>query len=108
MDPDYADLGGAIENLRQIPTDRRLWRQENSHRADVTFAPRVNRFGRRVLLQSLPADEYAFAKWNADPLVPDSGGDGRGEDDGAAYLLPYWMGRYHGLIAEPPGPANGQ
>ncbi len=106
VDPDYADLAGAIENLRQIPTDRRLWRQQNSHRADVVFAPRVNRFGRRVLLQSLPADEYTFAKWNADPLVPDGGGDGRGEDDGAAYLLPYWMGRYHGLITESPKPGS--
>lgn len=108
VDPDYADLAAAIENLRQIPTDRRLWGQKNSHRADVTFAPRVNRFGRRVLLQPLPTDEYSFAKWNADPLVPDAGGDGRSEDDGAAYLLPYWMGRYHGLIAESPAAAPGR
>lgn len=100
VDPDYADIPGGIENLRQIPTDRRLWRQDNSTRADVSFAPRVNRFGRRVLLQSVPVDEYCFAKWNADPYVPDGGGDGRVEDDGAAYLLPYWMGRFHGLIAE--------
>lgn len=108
VDPDYADLAGAIENLRQIPTDRRLWRQENSHRADVTFRPRANRFGRPVLLKSLPVDEYTFAKWNADPFVPDAGGDGRSEDDGAAYLLPYWMGRFHGLIAESPAPASGR
>ena len=107
-DSDYANLAGAIENLRQIPTDRRLWRQENSHRADVVFAPRANRFGRRVLLKSLPADEYAFDKWNADPFMPDSGGDGRSEDDGAAYLLPYWMGRWHGLIADSPSPNPGQ
>jgi hypothetical protein len=100
VDPDYADLAGAIENLQQIPTDRRQWRQENSQRADVLFAPRVNRFGRRVLLQTVPVDEYSFAKWNADPYEPDDGGDGRVEDDGAAYLLPYWMGRFHGLIAE--------
>jgi len=100
VDPDYANIAGAIENLRQIPTDRRLWRQENSQRADVVFSTRENRFGRRVLLRSVPVDEYCFAKWNADPFVPDAGGDGRVEDDGAAYLLPYWMGRFHGLIAE--------
>lgn len=108
VDPDYANLGGAIENLRQIPTDRRLWRQENSHRADVTFRPRANRFGRPVLLKPLPVDEYTFAKWNADPFVPDAGGDGRSEDDGAAYLLPYWMGRWHGLIAELLAPTLGR
>ena len=108
VDPDYANIMGAIENLRQMPTDRRLWRQENSHRADVTFRPWANRFGRPVLLKSLPVDESVFAKWNADPFVPDAGGDGRVEDDGAAYLLPYWMGRNHGLIAESPAPANKQ
>ena len=108
VDPDYADLAGAIENLRQIPTDRRQWRQENSQRADVTFAPRVNRFRQRVLLKPLPADEYAFDKWNADPFLPDAGGDGRVEDDGAAYLLPYWMGRCHGLIVESPGTVTGR
>ena len=30
------------------------------------------------------------------------GRDGRSEGTGAAYLLPYWMGRYHGFIAEAP------
>lgn len=99
-DPDYADIEGAIENLRQIPTDRRQWRQQNSHRADILFDPRQNRFGKAILLEVLPADEYAFNKWNADPFEPDGGGDGRHEDDGAAYLLPYWMGRLHGFIAE--------
>ncbi len=100
VDPDYADLDGAIENLRQIPTDRRQWRQVNSQRADVQFALRPNRFREPALLHVLPADEYAFNKWNADPFVPDGGGDGREEDDGAAYLLPYWMARCHGLITE--------
>ncbi|HPG69385.1 MAG TPA: two-component regulator propeller domain-containing protein [Candidatus Hydrogenedentes bacterium] len=101
VDPARADFAGAIENLRQIPKDRRHWAMINSHRADVVFAPRVNRFGEPILLRALPADERDFAKWNRDPYEPDQGGDGRHEDDGAAYLLPYWMGRYHGFIAEP-------
>jgi len=25
-------------------------------------------------------------------------GDGHGEDDGAFFLLPYWMGRHHGWV----------
>jgi hypothetical protein len=103
VDPSGADIEGAIENLRQIPTDRRNWATINSHRADVTFFPQVNRFDTRILIRVLPADERDFAKWNRDPYVPDEGGDGRHEDDGAAYLFPYWMGRYHGLIAEPQG-----
>ncbi len=99
VDPAGADLAGAIENLRQIPTDRRQWAMQNSHRADVVFSPVPNRFDKDVLYHVLPADERNFAKWNADPYVPDGGGGGH-EDDGAAYLLPYWMGRCHGLIAD--------
>lgn len=100
IDPAGADISGAIENLREIPTDRRLYRAINSHRADVTLSPRENRFERPVLTRVLPADERCFAKWNEDPYEPDDGGDGLTEDDGAAYLLPYWMARYHGFIEE--------
>lgn len=100
VDPDYVNIEAGIDNLREIPVDRRHWRMENSHRADVVFDPRIDRFGKRQLLRVLPADERDFAKWNGNPYIPDTGGDGRSEDDGAAYLLPYWMGRYHGFIAE--------
>lgn len=100
IDPGYVDLDAAVENLREIPTDRRGWRMENSHRADVVVDPMIDRFGRKQLQHVLPADERDFAKWNQNPYIPDAGGDGCHEDDGAAYLLPYWMGRYHGFIAE--------
>lgn len=100
IDPAGADLRGAVENLCEIPTDRRAFAVKNSHRADVQFSPIPNRFDVATLTRVLPADERCFQKWNADPYVPDGGHDGRVEDDGAAYLLPYWMGRYHGFIGE--------
>jgi hypothetical protein len=100
VDPAGADLQGGIENLRQIPTDRRQWPMLNSHRDDVIYSPFPNRFDKPVLYHVLPADERSFDKWNADPYLPDGGDNGRHEDDGAAYLLPYWMARYHGFIAE--------
>ncbi|NIA12774.1 MAG: hypothetical protein GWP08_01745 [Nitrospiraceae bacterium] len=106
IDPDYVDIEGAIANLREIPTDTRNWAMANSQRADVVFDPRVDRFGKRQLLHVLPADERGAGKWNGNPYVPDTGGDGREEDDGAAYLLPYWMGRYHGFFAEAKIPRN--
>lgn len=100
VDPAGADIAGGIENLQEIPTDRRIYQTRNSHRADVRFSSNPNRFDRPVLTRVLPADERCFKKWNADPYEPDTDGDGRSEDDGAAYLLPYWMGRYHGFIHE--------
>lgn len=100
VDPNQVDITGAIENLIEIPTDRRVWEQKNSHRADVEHLWRPNRFGKPVLTRVVPADERVFQKWNGDPYTPDDGGDGRLEDDGAAFLLPYWMARYHGFISE--------
>ena len=125
-DPGYVDLAPAVQNLRSIPTDRRLWKVENSHRADIHYEPNVNRFDTPIIERVLPADERHWYKWNKDPYVPDGGGpgnvspsgimpedaqveiptsikypDGAYEDDGASWLLPYWMGRYHGYIAGP-------
>jgi hypothetical protein len=100
VDPADADIPAAIDTLREIPTNRRQYAVTNSTRDDIAWDPRPNRFDKRVLRHVLPPDERPFAKWNSDPYGPDSGGDGACEDDGAAYLLPYWMGRYHHLIAE--------
>jgi hypothetical protein len=101
IDPNHADIDGAIQNLMEIPEDRRNWRMENSHRTDVSFDPRSNRFDRPMLRECLPADERNFEKWNNDPFEPDGGDvDGLIEESGATYLLPYWMGRYHGLFSE--------
>ena len=48
-------------------------------------------------LEVVPANERTQGQWNGDPydLV---GGSGYREYDGGAWLLPYWMARYHGLI----------
>lgn len=100
IDPGYVDLEAAVLNLTRIPTDRRQWIQENSHRADVIFDPRVDRFGDRQLMSVLPVDERGFDRWNRNLYLPDFGKGGDYEDAGAAYLLPYWMARYHGFIEE--------
>ncbi|MFO7974294.1 MAG: two-component regulator propeller domain-containing protein [Candidatus Hydrogenedentota bacterium] len=100
IDPAYVDVESAVTNLKRIPTDRRQWPMQNSHRADIVFHPRLDRFGERQLLHVLPADERNFAKWNRNVYLPDEGKGGEREDDGAAFLLPYWMARYHGFIAE--------
>ena len=52
-----------------------------------------------VVIREELADERPVMKWNGNPFVVDGGAGGHGEDDGAAFLLPYWMGRYYGFIA---------
>ncbi len=84
--------------LERIPMDMIEWQARNSHRIDVQFRPNEDRFRRRELMEALAPDERAVAKWNSNPYIPDGGGDGHGEDDGAYFLLPYWMGRYHGWV----------
>jgi hypothetical protein len=70
----------------------------NSQRLDVPMDMLADRFNRKQALIVLPYDELPMHKWNGNPYRLDGGADGRGEDDGAYFLLPYWMGRYHKLI----------
>ena len=101
IDADDADLAGGVRTLREFPRDRRNWRMENSHRADVVLSPHPNRGGAKVLMEVLPYDEHQFERWNEDPYQPDDGGDGRLCGSGEHYLIPYWIARYHNLIGPP-------
>lgn len=92
------DGAQSLRTLREIPMDQVEWRVTNSHRLDVTIDPMSDRFGRLQSLIVLPYDELPMSKWNGNPYRLDGGNDGRSEDDGAYFLLPYWMGRYHKLI----------
>lgn len=84
--------------LERIPMDLIEWGVRNSHRRDVQFTRDQDRFRRRQLTEVLAPDERPVSKWNGNPYRPDGGGDGHGEDDGAFFLLPYWMGRHHGWV----------
>ena len=95
------DRAESIRTLQEIPMDTIRWDVRNSHRLDVPADPMSDRFDRRQALIVLPYDELPMWKWNGNPYNMDGGSGGRGEDDGAYFLLPYWMGRHHGLIGEP-------
>ncbi len=92
------DRQETLRTLREIPMDLVQWTVSNSHRADVPIDPLNDRFKRRQALIVLPYDELPMSKWNGNPYNLDGGNGGRSEDDGAYFLLPYWMGRFHGLI----------
>lgn len=92
------DRDAALRTLREIPIDTITWTVRNSQRVDVPVDPLSDRFDRRQSLVVLPYDEIPMWKWNENPYALDGGNGGRSEDDGAYFLLPYWMGRYHRLF----------
>ncbi len=98
--PQWAHVADGVDTLKRWPLDLRQYEARNSHRDDVMVDVRSSRFGHRTLLEPVPIDERVPQKWNHDPYVADGGGDGRQEESGAEWLLPYWMGVYHKLIVE--------
>jgi hypothetical protein len=84
---DACDVENAVTALREIPLDFIQWKMRNSHRADLKKAPS----------RPLPWAQRVIHKWDRDPYELDGGSD-LGEGDQTIWLLPYWMGRYHGLI----------
>jgi hypothetical protein len=92
------DLAPAARTLYRMPMETIGWTVKNSHRHDIVWASTIDRFGHREALTLLPPDELPVMKWNSNPFVVDGGSGGLGEDDGAAFLLPYWMGRYHKFL----------
>ena len=93
-------LDRAAHTLVRLPLDLITWSAHNGHRLDVPRARENDRHGRPETTRLLPPDERHVQKWNSNSFELDGGRGGRGEDDGAAYLLPYWMGRYYGYITD--------
>ncbi|MFN4033587.1 MAG: two-component regulator propeller domain-containing protein [Fimbriimonadales bacterium] len=95
------DVEASVQTLQEWPWDLRNWQCRNSHRLDIVLDTRTSRFGDWQSASIVPYSEREVMRWNGNPYRLD-GGDplGRGEDDGSAFLLPYWMGRYHRLIEE--------
>jgi hypothetical protein len=93
-----APLGAAARTLYRMPLDLIKWSVKNSHRRDVPLDTSEERHNRLQTSRLLPPDERGVMKWNGNPFQLDDQSDGRGEDDGSFFLLPYWLGRYHGFL----------
>jgi hypothetical protein len=94
------DVEAAVQTLQEWPWDLRNWECRNSHRLDIVLDTSKG-LREPQSAQIVPYSEREVMRWNGNPYRLD-GGDplGRREDDGTAFLLPYWMGRYHRLIEE--------
>jgi hypothetical protein len=89
----------SVQSLQTWPWELINWRVQNSHRHDVEHRTGKGTT-RKELTRVLPPSERDIMRWNGNPWSPDGGDDGRSEEDGAAWLIGYWMGRFHGFIEE--------
>jgi hypothetical protein len=96
------DVEASVADLQDWPWELINWQVRNSHRADLTLRhTMLNARARTTATTAIRPSERRVMKWNGNPYEPDGGNpEGRDEEDGAAWLLPYWMGRYHNLITE--------
>ncbi|MEZ6035666.1 MAG: hypothetical protein R3C17_21420 [Planctomycetaceae bacterium] len=99
----------AFDTLQRFPVDRVRWGHKNSHRLDIIplgkHVVESEGKGYRRNGKVLPIDERFVNHWNHDPWRLDEGGGGTEMADGVAFLLPYWMGVYHGFVKEMSSPA---
>lgn len=100
-------LEDAVDTLKRLPLDRVDWGHQNSHRLDIVpVAAYISEDARRPPSgrlrdgKVLPVDERYFSHWNHNPYQLDTRGEGRSLGDGAVFLLPYYMGLYHGFIKD--------
>lgn len=104
-------LEDSATTLRGMPLDRISWNAQNSHRLDVSRLPRQNSIdlispdskarGWRVNRKVVPVENRDFHHWNTDPWELDYSGSGHSLGSGAVFLLPYYMGLYHGFVQKP-------
>ena len=97
-------LSDSVETLRRFPLDRFDWAHTNSHRSDLLKlpGPGIDTSGRMYRRNGkvIPVDECHFNHWNRNPWQPDTGGSGRTLACGSAFLLPWYMGLFHGFIVD--------
>ena len=93
-------LRDSVDTLRRFPLDRFDWGHRNSQRRDIVRLPGEPGRGHLAGGRVLPIDERWVNHWNHDPWRLDTGGSGRFLADGASFLLPYYLGLYHGFIGK--------
>ena len=94
------NLEGCLEFLRDEPLELVQWTVDNRERQDVHFT-REPTLEEQQINRLLPPSERAPMRWDGNPWRAVQGEDGTSESSGVHWLLPYWMGRYYGLIEAP-------
>ncbi len=97
-----ADIEASVATLQDWAWELIDWEMRGTQRSDVELL-RTERSGRSYVqtVAALPPSERRLMRWNGNPFECNGGSpNGASEEDAAVWLLPYWMGRYHGFIHE--------
>ena len=99
--------GGLSGDTAAVSSDRVNWGHENSHRLDIVHLERQaartvtiqrSRTGATGNREGTAGGESPFQPLEYGSWALDYRGDGRTLASGTVYLLPYYMGLYHGYI----------
>lgn len=94
------DFDPSINFLKTYPIDLRNQSVHNSKRMDIDFMS--PNFRGQTTKELLPLNEMPLYRHNGQIFTLDSEGDGKSLiSAGDTWLLPYWMGRYLGIISGP-------
>ncbi|MEQ6122165.1 hypothetical protein [Reichenbachiella sp. MALMAid0571] len=94
------DLDESVWFLKNYPMDLRTWKMQNSHRKDIELIS--DNFRGQTTKELLPLGETPLYRHNGNIYDLDRNGDGQALiSAGDTWLLPYWMGRYMGVISAP-------
>lgn len=97
---DVCDLDTAVQVLRDLPLDYINYTMLNSKRKDLVYDTVQEKWGGdKQLLKALAVDERGLSNYDSNPYRVNSGRSGTAQSP-SSYLLPYWFGRYYGLIDE--------
>lgn len=88
----------SVETLQKLSWDLVLWGLDLRHRQDREEHVDEDRHGRPQNTFVFPYDERQVMRWSENPYAYEQRGNGTQESSGIFWLLPYWLGRYHGLI----------
>ena len=93
------DIGEGLASLREIPFDLIHYKAENSLRRDLIWDTEQEEWYEEPQLKyALPYDERNVHRPDGSAFRADSAAGGAA--DPTIFLLPYWIGRYYGVIAE--------
>lgn len=93
------DLEESIWHLKEWPLDMIEYKTENSHRKDIELIEPG--FWGQTTKEVLPPDERPELKHNRNLFTLDRPDRHSELSAGDTYLLPYWMGRFLGVISAP-------